>query len=110
MHTFMRTGREPCSQSAHEDACMHAHAIAHTRGFLADSDVLTFVTDRRSRKVAEVAANPAAEVCWYFPTSREQYRIAGELKVVTAEDPDQQLLQVNSLSGDLPGHTAETCQ
>ncbi|PNH10698.1 hypothetical protein TSOC_002538 [Tetrabaena socialis] len=53
------------------------------RGFLDQaSDALTFVTDSRSRKVQEVAANPAAEVAWYFPATREQYRIAGDLTVV----------------------------
>ena len=32
------------------------------RGFLGDTDDLTFVTDNRSSKIREVAANPAAEV------------------------------------------------
>lgn len=90
-----RRGRGACLPYPAARPCLHGAATHNPhRGFLADSDVLTFVTDRRSRKVAEVAANPAAEVCWYFPTSREQYRIAGELKVVTAEDLDQKLLQV----------------
>lgn len=44
------------------------------RGFLWDTERLTFVTDTRSGKVAEVAANPYCELAWYFPNSREQYR------------------------------------
>jgi hypothetical protein len=44
--------------------------------------------------VAEVAASPAAEVCWYFPNSREQYRIAGTLTIVDDQHPSQQLLKV----------------
>ncbi|EFJ48423.1 hypothetical protein VOLCADRAFT_104802 [Volvox carteri f. nagariensis] len=39
---------------------------------------------RRSQgtHVQEVSANPAAEVAWYFPDTREQYRIAGDLLIV----------------------------
>lgn len=60
------------------------------RGFLEGTDHLTFITDKRSNKVSEAAANPAAEVCWYFPTSREQYRVSGLLTVVdsSASEPD----------------------
>lgn len=51
-----------------------AVAFVSPRGFLDGCDSLTFVTDRRSSKVAEVAANPAAEVAWYLPITREQVR------------------------------------
>jgi hypothetical protein len=34
--------------------------------------------------VTELAANPHGEVCWYFPSTREQYRISGQLQVVGA--------------------------
>ncbi|GFR50131.1 hypothetical protein Agub_g12283 [Astrephomene gubernaculifera] len=62
------------------------------RGFLGDSDdALTFVTDSRSRKIQEVACNPAAEVAWYFPETREQYRIAGNLTIVDAAAGDSAL-------------------
>lgn len=44
----------------------------------------TFVTDARSRKMAEIAASPWAEVAWYFPDSREQFRLLGTLSVVGA--------------------------
>ena len=110
------------------------------RGFLGGSDDLTFITDRRSRKVsrltlsrhlgastsaeawlrfpcflpsspppitlpplcptpphpkvAEVAANPAAEACWYFTASREQYRLSGDLTVVDHAHADAALLGV----------------
>ena len=40
------------------------------------------MTDRRSGKVAEAALNPAAEVAWYLPVTREQYRVSGTLDVV----------------------------
>lgn len=44
------------------------------RGFLGDSDKLTFVTDGRSAKVGELAAQPACELCWYLPETRDQFR------------------------------------
>jgi pyridoxamine 5'-phosphate oxidase len=34
--------------------------------------------------VGECAANPRAEVCWYFPKTREQFRVAGTLEIVGA--------------------------
>ncbi|WIA08454.1 hypothetical protein OEZ86_011056 [Tetradesmus obliquus] len=63
------------------------------RGFLYDTDHLTIVTDRRSCKVSELAANPHVEVCWYFPSSREQYRLSGSMAIVSKDDSNQQLLQ-----------------
>jgi hypothetical protein len=90
------------------------------RGFLDDdSDVLTIVTDARcagrlchadaqppsrapqlpppprSRKVQEVAANPAAEVAWYLTETREQYRIRGTLCVIDSATPSEQLQQAS---------------
>jgi hypothetical protein len=40
---------------------------------------ITIVTDARSNKVPEIAAAPAGEFAWYFPESRDQFRIAGRL-------------------------------
>jgi hypothetical protein len=57
-------------------------------------------------QVAEVAASPAAEVCWYFPNSREQYRIAGTLTIVDEQHPSQRLLQVGR---GLAGCSARPC-
>lgn len=68
------------------------------RGFLGDTDDLTFVTDSRSNKIRELAANPAAEVCWYFPDSREQYRISGHLTIVDAHHIDERLLAARQLA------------
>jgi hypothetical protein len=50
-------------------------------------------------QVSEVAASPAAEVCWYFPNSREQYRIAGTLTIVDDQHPSEQMLRVGSWPG-----------
>lgn len=46
------------------------------------------VTDLRSNKVEEIRANGAGEFAWYFPESREQFRIAGELTVIAHDSSD----------------------
>jgi hypothetical protein len=49
------------------------------RGFLEETNCLKFVTDIRSQKVEEINLYPWGEICWYFPKTREQFRIAGKL-------------------------------
>ena len=48
------------------------------RGFLGDTNHLTFATDGRSEKVVELEHSPWAEACWYFPQTREQFRFLGD--------------------------------
>ncbi len=59
------------------------------RGFLEETGELKFITDTRSEKVDQIQANPWTELCWYFPTTREQFRITGQLRAigVGAEEP-----------------------
>lgn len=64
------------------------------RSFLEDSNTLKFVTDRRSKKVEQIAENPWGALCWYFPKTREQFRISGKLKVVTAIEENTDLLHL----------------
>lgn len=52
------------------------------RGFLEDTDQLKFVTDDRSEKPQQIAHCPWAEVCWYFPNTREQFRMMGQLQFI----------------------------
>ena len=62
-------------------------------------DTLQFVTDRRSEKAIEIGHQALGEVCWYFPKTREQFRLRGRLTLVTAEtanDPDVPLQEVRS--------------
>ena len=60
------------------------------RGFLdRDPDKVTFVTDKRSEKVREFAFNNKTEICWYFPNTREQFRLRGVAHVVTNESTDE---------------------
>lgn len=61
------------------------------RGFLANGDRLIFITDSRSAKIQDIQAHPQAEACWYFSQTREQFRLAGTLKLVTLEEADSDL-------------------
>jgi PPOX class probable FMN-dependent enzyme len=63
------------------------------RGFLDDSDQLKFVTDDRSEKAEQIADHPWAEACWYFPKTREQFRLLGRLTLINADHPDPVLVQ-----------------
>lgn len=54
------------------------------RGFLAESNQLIMISDRRSEKIQQIQQNPNAEACWYFTKTREQFRLSGLLTVVMA--------------------------
>ncbi len=60
------------------------------RGFFAETNQIMIISDARSEKVAQIAHHAAAEACWYFTKTREQFRLRGELTLVTADS--QQLL------------------
>jgi hypothetical protein len=51
---------------------------------------ITMVTDLRANKVEEIRANSGGEFAWYFPETRDQFRIAGELKVIAHDSADMQ--------------------
>ncbi len=52
------------------------------RGFSGDTNTLEFITDQRSEKVAQIHQQPWAELCWYFPQTREQFRLAGWVQII----------------------------
>ncbi|HEY9802330.1 MAG TPA: Npun_F5749 family FMN-dependent PPOX-type flavoprotein [Leptolyngbyaceae cyanobacterium] len=56
------------------------------RGFLADTNQLKFITDARSDKIDQIQQRPWAEACWYFPNTREQFRISGYLTLVGSDE------------------------
>ncbi len=60
------------------------------RGFLEPASQLQFVTDVRSNKTTQLEQNSWAEVCWYFSKTREQFRFAGQLQLITADSPELQ--------------------
>lgn len=53
------------------------------RGFLDRTNQLKFVTDARSQKPEQIDRCPWGEACWYFPQTREQFRLQGPLTLVT---------------------------
>ncbi|HIK55969.1 MAG TPA: pyridoxamine 5'-phosphate oxidase family protein [Synechococcales cyanobacterium M55_K2018_004] len=67
------------------------------RGFLNETNALKFVTDTRSEKMAHLHHQPWGEVCWYFPNSREQFRLGGPLTPVTADTVDESLLKARRI-------------
>ena len=64
------------------------------RGFLPDSNQLMFICDRRSEKIDQLIQNPNAEACWYFATTREQFRLSGQRQIITADTPTDSPLGV----------------
>jgi PPOX class probable FMN-dependent enzyme len=56
------------------------------RGFIDDTDTLKFITDIRSEKVEQIQKIPWGEACWYFPNTREQFRLNGSLTLITKDD------------------------
>ncbi|OCQ97648.1 pyridoxamine 5'-phosphate oxidase [Nostoc sp. MBR 210] len=60
------------------------------RDFLNDTNQLKFITDSRSDKIDQIKSHPWAEACWYFPNTREQFRIAGGLTLVDSNDASLQ--------------------
>ncbi|MEG3847327.1 pyridoxamine 5'-phosphate oxidase family protein [Microcoleus sp. herbarium19] len=99
--------RSPLARALHRNRSLHesrylqlatvradgrpANRTVVFRGFLNDTNHLKFITDIRSQKVEEIDLYPWGEVCWYFPKTREQFRIAGKLVLVGAEYPDAEL-------------------
>ena len=71
------------------------------RGFLENSDrfqdCLKIVTDARSQKIEQLAANPWAEISWYFTKTRSQFRILGKLLLIdSASDLELQQLRLEA--------------
>lgn len=61
------------------------------RGFLDDTNQVKIITDSRSQKATQIEQQSWGEACWYFPQTREQFRLAGQLTLVGADYPDQAL-------------------
>lgn len=66
------------------------------RGFLAQTNRLMFISDRRSEKTAQIQQTPDAEACWYFTKTREQFRLSGEATVITAETNQSDLAEARA--------------
>jgi len=58
------------------------------RVFLEDSNQLKIITESRSQKAEQIIKQSWGEICWYFPTTREQFRLSGQLTLVGVGHPD----------------------
>ncbi len=67
------------------------------RGFLNTTNQLQFVTDARSEKADQINDVAWGEACWYFPKTREQFRLAGRLTLVATTNTDALLQQARQL-------------
>lgn len=63
------------------------------RGFLPTTTTIKIITDSRSEKCVDLQNNPFAELSWYFVASREQFRLAGKVQLVTAAETEASLAQ-----------------
>lgn len=68
------------------------------RGFREDTNQLKIVTDARSQKAPQITHQPWGEACWYFPTTREQFRLTGSLIWVGADCANEALQQARTRS------------
>jgi PPOX class probable FMN-dependent enzyme len=68
------------------------------RGFLDNTNQLKFITDRRSPKVEQIDYQPWGEICWYFPNTREQFRIAGKLILVRDNEANLDLQKARKIA------------
>ena len=58
---------------------------------LADDGGLTFTSDARSDKNAQLRANPSATLLFWLAKPKRQFRLLGTVAVLTADDPQRQL-------------------
>lgn len=60
------------------------------RGFWGTTNQLQIVTDARSAKAEDIRHCAHGEACWYFPKTREQFRLGGTLTLVGQDAPTPQ--------------------
>lgn len=53
------------------------------RGFLEHSNQLKVITDKRSEKITHLQHQSWAEIAWYFTKTREQFRMAGLITIIS---------------------------
>ena len=67
------------------------------RGFLGETNQLKFITDDRSEKIEQIEQQSWGEACWYFPNTREQFRLLGTLMLVQANHPEPELVKARHI-------------
>ncbi|KAF3887139.1 MULTISPECIES: Npun_F5749 family FMN-dependent PPOX-type flavoprotein [Nostocales] len=68
------------------------------RGFLDDTNQLKIITDTRSQKFDQIKNRAWGEACWYFTSTREQFRLAGELILVDANHFDPKMQKARQMA------------
>jgi PPOX class probable FMN-dependent enzyme len=68
-----------------------ANRTVVVRDLIDSGSQVVATTDARSAKAAQLAAVPWAELCWYFPETREQFRLFGRVTVVGPGDTPEHL-------------------
>src|SRR5262245_34049242 len=63
-----------------------ANRTVVVRGLLDPGGRPVVTTDARSAKAGDLAERPWAELCWYFPGTREQFRLLGRVTLVGPDD------------------------
>lgn len=66
------------------------------RDFRDDTNQLQIVCDRRSEKPEQIQHEQRGEICWYFPKTREQFRLSGALILVTVDTLNAALQQART--------------
>ncbi|MEO0409707.1 MAG: Npun_F5749 family FMN-dependent PPOX-type flavoprotein [Cyanobacteria bacterium P01_A01_bin.135] len=66
------------------------------RSFREGTDQVQIVCDRRSAKPAQIEHCQRGEICWYFPKTREQFRLTGGLQLITSDEPSDELQQART--------------
>jgi pyridoxamine 5'-phosphate oxidase len=61
------------------------------RGFLEETNQLQIITDIRSEKIAQIEENSWGEACWYFTKTREQFRLLGQISIITSNSIEEEL-------------------
>lgn len=78
------------------------------RGFLDGTNQLQFVTDARNEKAEQIDRLAWGEACWYFPKTREQFRLAGTLLLVRDQHSDPALQQARQTAWQALSDAART--
>lgn len=77
---------------------MPANRTVVFRGFLGETNCLKIVTDARSEKAGQIDSHAWGEICWYFPKTREQFRLFGKLILVGENHGDVGLQKARQIA------------
>ncbi len=62
------------------------------RGLYLDS-FIKVITNKNSNKIIELTKNKYCQICWYFPVTREQYRIDCSVEIIDSSSKDNLLIK-----------------